>query len=89
MSHKDTDHGRSHDKEPKNIIVNARPKKVNGDQISYTEVVALAFPGALDPNIVYTVTYVGPQIPDGTLVEGQSVKIRNGMKFDVNKTNRS
>ncbi|WP_224974160.1 multiubiquitin domain-containing protein [Acinetobacter oleivorans] len=72
-----------------NIIVNARPKKVDSDRISYEEVLELAFPGEVDPNIVYTVAYVGPQTPDGTLVAGQSVTIRNGMKFDVNKTNRS
>ena len=74
---------------PVNIIVNARPRKVDGDQISYEEVVELAFPGQVDPSIVYTVTYVGPQTPDGTLAEAQSVAIRNGTKFDVNKTNRS
>ncbi|MGN4935048.1 multiubiquitin domain-containing protein [Aeromonas veronii] len=84
-----SNHGNGHENKPVNIIVNARPRKVDGDQISYEEVVELAFPGQVDPNIVYTVTYVGPQTPDGTLVEGQSVAIRNGMKFDVNKTNRS
>ncbi|MFI9458985.1 multiubiquitin domain-containing protein [Acinetobacter sp. NPDC052428] len=72
-----------------NIIVNARPKKFDGDRISYEEVIELAFPGQFDPNIVYTIAYAGPQTPDGTLVAGQSVAIRNGMKFDVNKTNRS
>lgn len=72
-----------------NIIVNARPKKVYGERISYEEVLELAFPGQVDPNIVYTVAYVGPQTLDGTLVAGQAVAIRNGMKFDVNKTNRS
>lgn len=89
MSQDKTDHGHGHENKPKNIIVNARPKKFDGDRITYSEVVQLAFTGSVDPNIVYTVTYVGPQIPDGTLVEGQSVVIRNGMKFDVNKTNRS
>lgn len=72
-----------------NIIVNSRPKKVYGERISYEEVVELAFSDQVDPNIVYTVVYAGPQTVDGTLVAGQSVAIRNGMKFDVNKTNRS
>lgn len=84
-----SEQGKGHQDKPVNIIVNARPKKVEGNQISYEEVVELAFPGQVDPEIVYTVTYVGPQTPDGTLVAGQSVSIRNGMKFDVNKTNRS
>lgn len=71
------------------IIINARPKKFSGDEISYEEVVQLAFTGSVDPNIIYTVTFVGPKIADGTLTVGQSVQIKNGMKFDVNKTNRS
>ncbi len=88
MSHS-LDHGNGHKNKPVTIIVNARPKQFDGERISYGEVVELAFPGQVDPNITYTVTYVGPQIPDGTLAEGQSVAIRNGMKFDVIKTNRS
>lgn len=75
------------DNKPTNIIVNGTPTKFDGDVISYTQLVALAYPNATDT--VYTVTYSGPQIPDGTLTEGQSLKIRNGVKFVVNKTNRS
>lgn len=74
---------------PKHIIVNARPKKFDGDQITYSQVVLLAYPDETNPDIIFTVTYVGPHVQDGTLVEGQSVEINNGMKFDVNKTNRS
>lgn len=74
---------------PTNIIVNGRPKKVEGSSISYAEVVELAYPGESSSEIVFTVTYTGPQMPDGTLTEGQSVDIRNGVKFNVNKTNRS
>lgn len=78
-----------HKNKPKNIIVNGRPKKFVGDEISYAEVVELAYPGESNSEVVFTVTYMGPQMPDGTLVEGQSVEVRNGMKFNVNKTNRS
>jgi len=84
-----SDLGNGHKNKPVNIIINARPNKVEGERISYEEILELAFPGQVDPNVIYTVTYVGPQTPDGTLVPGQSVAIRNGMKFDVNKTNRS
>ena len=72
---------------PINIIINGTPTKFDGDVISYTQLVELAFPNHTD--IVYTVTYTGPQTPDGTLTEGQSLEIRNGVKFVVNKTNRS
>ncbi|MGZ8157621.1 MAG: multiubiquitin domain-containing protein [Methylobacter sp.] len=72
------------------IIINARPREVSGEQISYSQVVNLAFPD--DPSasqFLYSVHYIGPHLPDGTLAEGQSVKLENGMKFDVTKTNRS
>lgn len=72
------------------IIVNARPRQVNSTSISYSDLVKLAYPD--DPNSgghLYSVQYTGPQIPDGTLVEGQSVELRNGMKFDVIRTTKS
>lgn len=72
-----------------NIIVNSRPKKFEGHEVSYAQAVELAFPGESQSEVVFTVTYVGPQVSDGTLVDGQSVEIRNGVKFNVNKTNRS
>ena len=70
------------------IIVNARAHEVLGPKISYREVVNLAFPGDLG-EILYSVHYVAPKQPDGTLAEGQSVEVENGMKFDVTPTNRS
>jgi hypothetical protein len=41
--------------------------------------------------VQFTVQYTrGPETkPTGTLIEGQSVKVRNGMEFDVTSTNRS
>ena len=70
-----------------NIIINGTPIKFDGDVISYAELVEIAFPN--NKSVVYTVTYTGPQTPDGTLTNGQSVGIRNGVKFVVKKTNRS
>lgn len=72
---------------PKNILINGTPTKFDGDQISYKQLVELAFPNSTDT--VYTVTFSGPKMPDGTLAEGQSLTIQNGVKFVVNKTNRS
>jgi len=40
------------------IIVNGRPRNVTGHELSYEEVVKLAFPDdAPDANILYTVAY--------------------------------
>lgn len=73
-----------------NIILNGTPVTVSVHRLSYEAVVALAFPN--DPkndDIVYTVTYANPHGRDGTLAAGQDVTVRDGMSFNVRKTNRS
>jgi len=74
------------------IVVNARQRAVTKRRISYWEVVKLAFPDAQpDPLKVYTVNYDhGPhQNPEGWLVEGQIVKVKEGMTFYVTFTDKS
>jgi Multiubiquitin len=75
------------------IIVNGRPKTVPKlADLTYDEVVRLAFPNPqTGDGVQYTVQYTrGPgHKPSGTLVEGQSVKVKAGMEFDVTPTNRS
>jgi hypothetical protein len=73
------------------IIVNTRPHPVDKDKISFDEVVKLAFPTPPGPEILYTVSYSkGPdKKPNGTLVEGQSVEVKDGMVFSVTATNKS
>lgn len=74
------------------IIVNGRPKEASKRQLTFLEIVQLAHAGAQEQgNTVYTVTYLGgpPQNPEGTLVEGQSVWVKNGMRFNVTATDKS
>ncbi len=72
------------------IIVNARPRQVAKEDLSYTEVVVIAFPDdAANTDKEFTVAYSNPHGQDGTLVSGQSVKVKKGMVFLVTKTNRS
>jgi hypothetical protein len=74
------------------IIVNARTKQAPGPQITFSQVVALAFnPVPSGPNIVITVTYRhGPhQNPTGILADGETVWIKNEMVFHVKATDRS
>lgn len=73
----------------KHIIVNGRQHSIAGDKLTYTELVALAFPGGSTPDVLYSVMYSGPNMADGSLGQGGSIEIRNGMKFDVSQTNRS
>ena len=87
------DPGPGHDSQTVTIIVNGRPKTVpKNDDLTFEEVVALAFPNPrTGDGIQYTVQYTRGQgnKPSGTLVEGQSVKVKDGMEFDVTPTNRS
>lgn len=74
------------------IIVNTREKTWNKKEISYEEVVTLAFGNpSNDENVVYTVTYSkGPDShKEGSLVKGDSVKVKDGMIFNVTQTNKS
>jgi hypothetical protein len=78
-----------HEPKPFHIIVNARPREVSGDGINYKQVVLLAYPNADFGQFDFEVHYTGPYVPDGSLVDGQSVSLHNGLKFDVVRTNKS
>jgi multiubiquitin len=78
-----------HEPETFHIIVNARPREVKGNAISYRQVVSLAFPDAEFEKFDYTVQYTGPHVRDGSLVDGKEVPLHNGLKFDVTRTNKS
>lgn len=72
------------------IVINGRHREVPGPKVSYEELVKLAFPDDQpNPDLVYTVAYVNPHGHDGTLVAGQDVHVKEGMCFNVTKTNRS
>jgi len=73
------------------MIVNTRPKVVNDRELTFAEVVALAFPGTPEPEVTFTVTYhraAGPR-HEGNLSEGGTVTIKDGTIFDVTRTRRS
>jgi hypothetical protein len=74
------------------IRVNGRKRTVPVGQITYETVVRLAFPNAVpNPDVIYTVGYRhgGPANPEGSLVAGQFVEVREGMVFLATPTNRS
>jgi hypothetical protein len=74
------------------INVNGREKKWDKRQISYQEVVHLAFPDDQDNGVtLYTVTYKrGPeQNPEGTMVKGDKVYVKHKMIFNVTPTDKS
>lgn len=74
------------------ILVNAREKTWSEKEIDFNEVIILAF-GSIsqDPNVSYTVTYKKGENekPEGIMVKGDEVKVKDGMRFNVTQTNRS
>ena len=75
-----------------NIIVNGEEKEVVETRLSFDDLLKLAFENPPSgPNIMFTIVYRrGPhQNPRGSLLEGESVRIKKGMIFDVTATDRS
>ncbi len=74
------------------LIVNARPKEWSEQHITFREVVVLQYSQFEDkPNIEYTVAYSnGPkQNPQGSMVDGDKVKVQDRMNFNVTRTDKS
>jgi hypothetical protein len=82
---------KGHNKEV-TLIVNGRKKVVTQKELSFAEVIALAFDSPpTGPNILFTVTYRKGEgnKPEGIMVEGETVKIKEGMIFNVTATDKS
>jgi Multiubiquitin len=75
------------------IVVNGQAKPVASREVTYDQVVDLAFPGERsDPNLTFTVTYrqADSAKHDGDLVEGGIVHVKKeGTIFNVTRTTRS
>jgi hypothetical protein len=74
------------------IIVNAREKQWFNERISFTQLIVLAFGYAeSNANTTYSVTYKkgDNNRPEGIMVEGDSIKVKDDMRFNVTMTNRS
>lgn len=74
------------------IVVNGREKEVSQKSLTFDEVVALAFgTSPAGKRTITTVTFKRGHgnKPEGSLVEGDSVKIKDGMVFNVTRTDKS
>ena len=74
------------------IIVNGKRRRVTGPQLTFEELIQLAFdPPPTGEFICFTITYRGGPCsnPEGSLLEGQSVTITEGMVFNVTATDKS
>ena len=85
MTSKDADKGFD-------IIIDGTGFHVPTDEVSFDEVVDLAFPdGGRGPLITYTVNFYNGagRPPEGKLTEGQKAKVKDGTVFNVTRTDRS
>ena len=74
------------------IVVNTRQKTVTMRRLSFEKLIKLAFQNPpTGENICFTVTFRnGPRNrPEGSLVEGDRVRIKKGMVFNVSYTDKS
>lgn len=93
LARPEIEHFYSKEKHPKVIlIVNLKEKPWIEEKINFEQVIQLAY-GSYDPRPErgYTVTYDrGPhQNPEGSMVLGNSVYVKNKMIFHVKQTDRS
>jgi Multiubiquitin len=68
------------------IVINGELAVVPHQTVSFTEVVAIAYPVPPSPQTVFTVCYEHAEGPrhEGLLVDGQAVKVqKDGTTFDV------
>lgn len=70
------------------IIVNGTKEVWTDRRITYEQTVQLAYPGS-PTDILFTVSYANPHGKDGTLAPSQDTQVKDGMTFNVVKTNRS
>jgi hypothetical protein len=89
---KEDEHFHSGSPETYTIYVNGQEKMITTKRVSFQQIVALAFPNPpTGPNILLTVGYEdGPHAnPEGSLMPGGKVKVKNGMIFNVTITDKS
>jgi Multiubiquitin len=73
------------------IIVNARKRTVKGNEVSFEQIVQLAFPGSHEPDVAFSMTFrhAASEPHAGELGPGGHVKVKDGTIFNVTKTVRS
>lgn len=74
------------------IVVNGREKTVTATELGEDDLVALAYENPPTGELIcFTITYRRGQgnKPEGTLDEGDTVKLKEGMIFNVSATDKS
>jgi len=76
--------------QPFEIIINAEAFQVREKELTFRQLCLLAFPdGQFGDNVAWTVTYSDPHGPEGSIVDGNTIKIKKGMVFNVGRSDKS
>jgi hypothetical protein len=74
------------------VVINAREQVVTSKDLTFEQLVTYAFPTAPSgDNVLFTISYRrghGDK-PEGSLLAGESVKVKDGMVFVVSATDKS
>jgi hypothetical protein len=94
VKEKSKDKDKDKDKDPKEttIVVNGREKTVTGKELSFDQLIRLAFDNPPTGEFIcFTITYRRGHgnKPEGSLTENESVKVKEGMIFNVTATDKS
>jgi len=80
-----SDHG-----QPFEVFINAESFEVKEKELTFRQLCLLAFPdGQFGDNVAWTVTYSDPHGPEGSMVDGDSIKVKKGMVFNVGRSDKS
>lgn len=81
---------RSREAKTVTIKVNGRPRTVPKRKHSYREIAAIGYPDPDFDRFKYTITYLnGIGGAEGDLVEGEKIGVKNGMVFNVRRSDKS
>jgi len=74
------------------IVINARERTITDKELTFEQLVALAFPTApTGENVLFTISFRRGHgnKPEGSLLAGETVKTTGGMVFVVSATDKS
>lgn len=72
------------------LIMNGRERTVTEKKQSYRDIAKLAYPDANFEQFLYTITYFkGEGGHEGDLVEGETINVKDGMVFNVRRSDKS
>ena len=74
------------------IIVNGRPRQVDSEEVTFEDLVDLAFDDPQrGPQIIFTITFrnAAGRFPEGELLEGEKLKVYEGTVVNVTRTDQS